>query len=464
MNPRHLSELLVVLCLASCEPATVTVTPHGSAPPIRKVRLGLCEDYPEESRSLAEVRRDLGVLKAARVDVLRVSMGWDELEPKRDSYDFAFWDAMVDMAVGEFKIQLIPYVAYTPEWNSDGTPTDFWKTPPRETREFGELMGILARRYRGRIHSWELWNEPDNRDYWLGSAADYAQLLEAGATAVHASDPDARVVFGGLAGGVDFLREVFDVHHGGERLDVVNVHSYYETWNPEPLETLPEYLERVAQIIEAHGGRQSLWMAEAGYSDFRGEGLDGARRAKSYEHTPDYQAVMLTKTLALALSHPKVELIAWYELKDARPSDAVIGDAHNRHLGVDFADYTPKPAFSALGFMSQLFRPGFRSIDSELVLLSAPNADLTLRGFLTERAVVLIAWLSTAAGAAAPLRVRLPYAARGAARRFDASGRARGTVPLREVGRGRELELEARPGEVEIVRIGLGGRVALPAN
>ena len=159
-------------------------------------------------------------------------------------------------------------------------------------------------------------------------------MLEAGAHGVREGDPDARVVFGGLAGGVGFLREVFDVHHGDRVLDVVNVHSYYETWNPEPLETLPEYLDQVASIVERHGGRQALWMAEAGYSDFRAHEIGSARRAKAYEHTPDYQAAMLTKTIALALAHPQIELIAWYELKDARPSDAVIGDAHNRHLGV----------------------------------------------------------------------------------------------------------------------------------
>jgi hypothetical protein len=58
---------------------------------------------------------------------------------------------------------------------------------------------------------------------------------------------------------------------------------------------------------------------------------------------------MLVRTLALALAHPELALIAWYELKDARASDAVIGDDHNRHLGVAFADYRPKPALEALG-------------------------------------------------------------------------------------------------------------------
>ena len=164
MNSRLGAWLVLSLCIGACQPKPTHAPSRENPPALRHVPLGLCEDYPEESRSLDEVRRDFGVLRAAGVDVLRVSMGWDELEPKRDSYEFAFWDAVIDMA-REFRVRLIPYVAYTPEWNSDGSPTEFWKTPPRDVREFGELMGLLARRYRGRIHSWELWNEPDNRDY-----------------------------------------------------------------------------------------------------------------------------------------------------------------------------------------------------------------------------------------------------------------------------------------------------------
>jgi hypothetical protein len=440
--------------------------PRATAAPLRRVPIGLCEDYPEESRSLDEVRRDFELLKTAGIGVLRVSMGWDELEPQKDRYDFSFWDSFVDIAVREYHLKLIPYVAYTPEWNSNGAPRDFWKTPPRDVNEFAELLGLLARRYHGRIASWELWNEPDNRDYWLGSAADYARLLEAGANAVHAADPDAQVVFGGLAGGVEFLRTTFDQHGVSDRVDVVNLHSYYETWNPDPLETIPAYIDEVKSVVMRHGGRQAIWMAEVGYSDFRVAGNDG-RVPFSYEHSLDFQAVMLARTFALALSEPAISLLAWYELKDARASDAVIGDAHNRHLGVTFADYRPKPALAALGFMSTLFSSGFRSLDSESVVERAPSSHCEVRSFLTARGnVVVMAWLRTQPDGASTthgeadareerVRVSLPYGARGQARRFDAQGRSQGQLPITTHAEGFELSLDLRGGEVQIVEIPL---------
>lgn len=418
--------------------------------------IGLCEDYPEESRSLEEVRRDFELLRASGIGVLRVSMGWDELEPQKDRYDFSFWDRFVDLAVREYRLRLIPYIAYTPEWNSNGAPQDFWKSPPRDVGEFGELMALLARRYQGRIESWELWNEPDNRDYWLGSTAEYARLLQAGASAVHEADPHAQVVFGGLAGGVEFLRTLFDQHDAARHVDVVNLHSYYETWNPQPIETIPEYVDSVADIVERHGGRQSIWMAEVGYSDFRANGAE----LFSYEHTPEFQAVMLIRTLALSLSQPSVALLAWYELKDARASDAVIGDAHNRHLGVAFPDYRPKPALAALAFANNLFSSGFRSIDSELTIERAHASQAEVRGFLTLRGnAVVIAWLKTYPHGSSNgvdarrerIRVSLPYEARGPARRFDERGKPLGSEPVPPGAHQVSFSLDLGAGEVQIV-------------
>jgi hypothetical protein len=438
---------------------------HGEAPApsgFRKVPIGLCEDYPEESRSLEGVREDFELMRSLGVDSLRVSLGWDALEPERDRYDFAFWDSFVELAT-EYRITLIPYVAYTPAWNSDGGEADFWKTPPREPAEFAQLMGLLAARYRGRIRSWELWNEPDNRDYWLGTAEQYAELLLQGARAIESVDPAIEVVSGGLAGHVEFLEEVFERSGVAEHVDVVNLHSYYETWNPEPLETLPEYVEQVNAIVRRNGGRQALWMAELGYGNYR----DGARVSTytsasfAHEHTLEYQAVALVRSMALLLAASSISRVAWYELKDPPGSDAVIGDANNRHLGVAFADHRPKPAARALAFMLREFGAGVRTLKLGVHAESSSESgageaarEAEVHAFETPRRTwLVIGWLptprrpagskpeDTATGGASPhaapgagealdqrrarLRVQLPARPSGPPRHYDAQGRER---------------------------------------
>lgn len=470
------SARVLELCAALALVACTAPAPSSAAAPqqeLRVVPLGLCEDHPEETRSLAGVRRDLEMLRATGARVLRISMGWDSLEPEKDRYDFAFWDAVVRMAVDEYDLTLIPYVAYTPQWNSDGSPEEFWKTPPRDLEEFAEIVRLLVERYRGRIRSWELWNEPDNRDYWLGSTEDYAKLLRAGAGAVRAADPRGQVVLGGLAGGVEFLEELFDEWKAAESLDVVNLHSYYETWNPEPLETIPEYVDRVSAIIDRHGGKQAVWMAEVGYSNFR-RGAEVSKHTFArfdYEHTLEFQATALVRTLTLLFSRPAVELVAWYELKDPAATDAMIGDVNNRHLGLAFSDYRPKPALTAFTFMGRLFAGGFRSLESELRVFGARSSPRQVHGFLTSRGTVLvIAWLPTHTGPAVPqagagnapdrrresVRVQVPYAVRGDVTAFDALGRVLGTsAPSINAPSHTEISLVLSGGNVVIAEVAL---------
>jgi hypothetical protein len=49
------------------------------------------------------------------------------------------------------------------------------------------------------VRDWEIWNEPDLSFFWSGSAADYARLLRVAAIAARQADPQARILFGGLA-------------------------------------------------------------------------------------------------------------------------------------------------------------------------------------------------------------------------------------------------------------------------
>ncbi len=399
------------------------------------VPLGLCEDYPEESRSIEEVRRDLALLEQAGVHVLRVSFGWDGLEPERGRFELAFWDAFV-AATSAAGVRVIPYVAYTPRWEAPAGADDYWRRPPRDLDAFAEAMRVLAARYRGRIGSWEIWNEPDNPDFWRGSVAEYAALLSAGARAVRAADPDAKVVLGGIAGHPEFAAEVLARPELAGLVDVVNAHAYFETWNPRPTEELPSYVAAFAPALA--GGARPLWLAEVGYSDHRRDGVVSAdvRARFGYEHTPPFQAVELVRTVTLALTRPEVALLAWYEVKDPPPEAPVIGDDNNRHLGVAFSDWRPKPALAALALVARLFGGGFQRLDDRLQVVRPAGSRAEVHAFLTAaHQAVAVAWLPTVVPGAAPgdgraadarverLSLSLPLVPAGAARALDAEGR-----------------------------------------
>jgi hypothetical protein len=363
------------------------------------VPIALCEDYPEETTTPELIHNDMEMLKRAGINVLRISFGWDGIESTKGKFDWLFWDDYVKTAVDDYGITLIPYICYTPMWNSTGDTSNYWNHTPIDYDEFGKFVFALVSRYKDRIKSWELWNEPDIKEYWSGNAADLAKLTRIGAEAVRRADPGAIVVLAGLAGHVEFTRTLFRDLNISPYVDVVNCHSYYETWNGDPLETVVPYVNSLSDIIRRYGNKQSLWMAEVGYSTFRkpdGYVSDSYWATYDYEHTPRYQAVALWRTMTLLLSTEKMSAIAWYEIKDLPPGENVIGDVNNRNLGVDYVGWKPKPAEHALSFFNRFFAQKNRCIDRKTDITRMIGSDSEVHAFeMEDGSVAVVGWLKT---------------------------------------------------------------------
>jgi len=104
---------------------------------------------------------------------------------------------------------------------------------PRTDEQIEAFLGyvrFMVGRYKGRIKHWELWNE-ENIGYWrpeiekTQQAKWYGRVLSRFADAVRAADPDAKVMFGGLAGpDLEFAANA--LADGADKLDIMAYHSY----------------------------------------------------------------------------------------------------------------------------------------------------------------------------------------------------------------------------------------------
>jgi len=437
------------------------------------VPLGLCEDYPEETTTMKTIRNDFEFLKKNGIDLLRISFGWDAIESREDKYDWLFWDDFVKMAVEEYDITLVPYICYMPQWNSTGA-TDtmfFWNYPPKDYEEFGEFMGDLVKRYKPWINSWELWNEPDISIYWQGSVEEFAKFIKIGSKAVRDADSDAIIVLGGMAYKPDFVRQLFRDYGVSPFVDVVNFHNYYETWSNIPIERITDSIFEMYDVIQTYGNNQAIWMAEVGYSTWR---MDKRKVSDSYiayydyEHTPEYQAVHLIKTLSLVLSTEKMSAIAWYEIKDLPMAENVIGDNNNRNLGVAFYDYKPKPAAQALAFFNKLFAGKYRNGDNKVVVTKTAGSESVVHSFEMENGSwIVTAWLKTTdysdrgknhSGTIKDTRVEkidimLPVALNGKVTLYDEVGNAK-DYKVNRTGNNISIDdLELKGGEIVILKL-----------
>jgi hypothetical protein len=384
------------LLFASC-----AVTPRD-IPRWQTSTLGLCEDYPEETRSLSRAIDDLAFARTAGAKVLRIAFGWDAMEPRRGEFDWSFWDDFVRSAA-EQGITLIPYVCYTPRWAARDPGENFWRSPPRDPEDFGRFMGALVRRYGAQIRSWELWNEPDNPAYWLGTASQFAEMVRAGSRAVRAADPRATVVLGGIATEIDFLEKLFRDERIAPAVDVVNLHSYFETWHPDPIESLPHYVARAAEVLRDYGENEPLWLAETGYSSVgqRREISSVYRAHFAGEHTPEAQAAALLRTTLLALSTQQLPLFAWYRINDLPAAETVIGDDNNRHLGLRTTSGTAKPTLAAFSHLAALFGQPYRVLRPEVQITAATDHRVQAHAFrLRDGRCVVGVWIGMPAGAA----------------------------------------------------------------
>jgi hypothetical protein len=175
---------------------------------------------------------------------------WDWIEQKRGVYAVPpglddYVDSLVDNGV-KIQVQLMygnpMYTspagklpdAITPEpgtfHNADrGLYSAFW--PPKTPDQIGAFLKyvkFVVSHFRGRIRYYVLWNEQDI-DYWnpKGNPEEYGRLLKAFIPAVHETDPQAKVIYGGQADPTrDFTRRALDACDCAAGIDVYAYHTY----------------------------------------------------------------------------------------------------------------------------------------------------------------------------------------------------------------------------------------------
>lgn len=362
-----------------------------------RMAVAVGDDYFDGTSDPARVRRHMQTARAAGVRYLRCAFSWNAIEKAPGQYDWRFWDMLVETA-GEYGIQLMPYVAYTPEWAATKRD-EFWKQPPRNTADYVRFIKTAAARYKGRIHSWEIWNEPDLSEYWQGSLPQFAELVKQAAVAIRQGDADALVVLGGVSRAHDpFLRELITKEHVDRYVDVVAMHGYPESWLPERMETVyGVWVREVHRMLEQSGSGVDLWVNEMGYADWRYDmqkaSVYGSPVFYRYEHTRPYGAAALFKAEMLALASGDVSLTMWYRIDDFCQAD-FSGDAVNYHLGLLDCAGKPKPALQALRHFTRLFdepvRPAAARFTSSAGSATQAVVEMVER---QDRHVIVAAWL-----------------------------------------------------------------------
>ena len=269
---------------------------------------------------------------------------WDHLEPQQDQYAWGFMDRFVSAAEARGLKVSIQSMG-TPDWvhptlyQSVPNYSDRVWYPPRSSTELAhwrDFVHDLVARYGTRFVRYEMWNEPNLRDFWPSgpNPAEYAEFLRVSYLGANQANPAVTVTFGGLSSNdIGFLNATYneiakypDSAANNNFFDELGVHPYSfvgstqlspdntvnpnihytSTFGPQNLSFLG--IEKMKTAMDAHGDfAKKLWLGEYGFST-----VDTWTTAISDQH----RALYLKRAYALASGLPYVSGLNWYAYYD----------------------------------------------------------------------------------------------------------------------------------------------------
>ena len=330
------------------------------------------------------------VAKAAKIGVkwTRLGASWPSIEKEKGIYSWEETDKAFEVAL---KNGITPFITIGVgnELYSKSTTYDdpklaeiygYRPEPPIKDKvamsAFLAFTKAIVERYKDKIDYWEVWNEPNHRNYW-GATPDgkeYGRLLMQTAKVIKEIDPGSKVIGGSMAGiNAEFTDDFLSV--GNDKIiDIISYHNYG---------SVPE--ERVYaavdlwEVINKYNPEIELWQGECGYPshsstrDYRGRAPWGLNiQAKwllrqSFVDTYFCKATM-SNYFKLVHNRGKGDI---QKRSNLRPIDSIFGypergGSRVRTKGVNEKclltnpDFKEKPAFYAYQNLCAVWKPEYK--------------------------------------------------------------------------------------------------------
>jgi len=193
-------------------------------------------------------------------------VSWPDLEPSKGQWKFSTLDRYVELAQ-EHHVEILLPLLFSPQWASAKPEEKSSRAPgnaalPRNHDDWRNYVRTVASRYKGRIHNYEIWNEPSVSTYFSGTPNEMVTLTREAREILKEIDPQNFVVSPSAAeGGMSWLDQ-FLAAGGGKYVDVIGYH-FYVRQNPEAMAPI---VQQARRTMERYGvGTLPLWNTETGW-------------------------------------------------------------------------------------------------------------------------------------------------------------------------------------------------------
>ncbi len=337
MNTRAIQRFVALLCIWAVVAVAIAPSPAAAQLPWRDKGSPFAMATAIANRVRAdEIDAYVALLREAGVQWTREEFFWHEIQaqpggPLRwsgDSQGLYNYDRSIQ-ALDQASIHMLGLIDYDPAWlKGQNPPLDAW------IGDWGDFVYQVVARYgrNGPIKHWQIWNEPNYEIFGARAgvydAEHYAHVLHVARVAAKAADPEATIVLSGLASIYDYppSPQTYDSFDYLERLgelgawanfDILALHPYRadapegSPWRRDRASPFPDEMRRLDALMLRYGAKP-VWFTEVGWSTSRSR----------YGVSEDQQAQFLQRFYVLALAHPSVEKIFWYDFRNDTSPDA----------------------------------------------------------------------------------------------------------------------------------------------
>jgi len=203
----------------------------------------------------------------------RIMAHWPDVEKEKNSYTWNKLDAALKAVLDE---KIVPFVSVTggnPLYSKMSTYDDpklseiygYKPGPPVDDaiamQAWDNYVTLIVNRYKDKISYWEIWNEPNHRNYWGAEpdAIKYGQLVHRTATLIKKLQPNAHIIAGAMAG---LFADFIDGFLSQDNKDLVEIISYHN-YDIIP-ETRIYRADSAWKIINKYNPKIELWQGECG--------------------------------------------------------------------------------------------------------------------------------------------------------------------------------------------------------
>lgn len=301
----------------------------------------------------SDLQKEMDGLQAMGVKLIRFDIEWGFVQyDSPNKYTWDRYDRIVN-SMNAHGISGLGIITYTPQWARATSCGGGAHCPPKDPNQYAAFASAVANRYKNKgMHYWEIWNEPNDYDFWATKADcnAYTALLKATYPAIKKADPTAFIITGGLAQvsttnvnytPLDFLQCIYQA--GAKNyFDAVGYHPYTfpqlaSTNNTNAWARMSLTVPSIRSIMIANGDEnKKVWMTEFGAPT-------GGPDSKWFI-SEQQQAQTLIDAITLYKTYDWAGPLFWYTYKDGGTTT----DTNENFFGLVRNDYSQKPAYQTM--------------------------------------------------------------------------------------------------------------------